>query len=757
MLDNAYYAALGLSSIREKVLAGERLTPEDGLALFRCSDITAVGALALHDRCRRHGHRAFYVVNRQINYTNVCVNGCTFCAFRRDREDEPGAFALSIDDVLARLREADAASLRLDELHIVGGCHPTRPLAWFEELLRAVRACKPDLPLKAFTPVEIAHFAQLEGISTLEVLQRLKAAGLVMMPGGGAEIFDEQLRREICPHKADAAAWLRISGEAHSLGIVTNCTMLFGHLETYEQRIDHLCRLRAQQDKSGGFTCFIPLPFLTENSRLKLPDENIGPQRGLDQLRTIAVSRLMLDNIPHIKAYWIMLGHKLAPTALWYGADDLDGTIIEERIGHMAGAGSAQGMTIAELEHVIRKSGFTPVRRNATFKTLERGEGDAAKERAAFAPFAPARSAFTGPADAALDRAVDMASKGHRLDRDAAEALYYRADLHTLAHLAHAMRLRLHPAPVVTYVGDRNINYSNICVCGCRFCAFFRAPGEEGGYVISREEMARKIDETLALGGTQVLLQGGHHPDLPLEWYEDLLRWMRATWPALHIHAFSPPEIFFWSKKFGLPVAEVLRRLREAGLHSVPGGGAEILETSVRARVSPNKCTAEEWLNVMEEAHKLGMRTTATMMFGHEEEPRHRLDHLFAVRDVQDRTHGFTAFIPWTFQPAHTRIHAAPLPAPAYLRLLAVARLTLDNVPNIQASWVTMGPQAAQLALFYGANDFGSLMIEENVVAAAGVSFRMSRRDIHKVIRAAGFTPVQRAMDYRPVDPQPEA
>ena len=370
MLDATYYAALGLSSIREKVLSGERLSPEDGLTLFNCPDITAVGALALHVRCRLHGHKAFYVVNRQINYTNVCVNGCTFCAFRRDREDEPGAFAMSLDDVLARLRAADATPLHLDELHIVGGCHPTRPLAWFEDMIRAVRAFNPNLPVKAFTAVEIEHFARLEGISTLEVLKRLQNAGLVMMPGGGAEIFDEELRPQICPHKADAKAWLRIQGEAHSLGIVTNCTMLFGLIESYEHRIDHLCRLREQQDKSGGFTCFIPLPFLTDHSRLKLPEDKVGPQRGLDQLRTVAVSRLMLDNIPHLKAYWIMMAPKLAPVALWYGADDLDGTIIEERIGHMAGSQSAQGMTIAELEHLIRESGFTPVRRNATFNTL---------------------------------------------------------------------------------------------------------------------------------------------------------------------------------------------------------------------------------------------------------------------------------------------------------------------------------------------------------------------------------------------------
>lgn len=370
------------------------------------------------------------------------------------------------------------------------------------------------------------------------------------------------------------------------------------------------------------------------------------------------------------------------------------------------------------------------------------------------APFVPAHSPFDE--SPAVREAAALARAGQRLDRAAAEALYYGASLHTLAALAHAMRLRLHPEPIVTYVGDRNINYSNICVCACRFCAFFRAPGDAEGYVISREEMAQKIDETLRLGGTQILLQGGHHPDLPLEWYEDLLRRLRERWPGLHIHAFSPPEIFFWSRQFGLPVAEVLRRLKEAGLHSVPGGGAEILSTEVRARVSPNKCTAEEWLSVMEEAHKLGMKTTATMMFGHEEEPRHRLDHLFAVREVQDRTHGFTAFIPWTFQPAHTRIDCPTLPAPAYLRLLAVSRLVLDNVPNIQSSWVTMGPQVAQLALFYGANDFGSLMIEENVVAAAGVSYHLTRKEIHKIIRAAGFTPVQRLMDYTPVTPQPE-
>ncbi|MDE7372305.1 MAG: aminofutalosine synthase MqnE [Desulfovibrio sp.] len=378
MPDKAYYAALGLSSILDKVLSGERLSYEDGLALFACPDLTAVGALAAEVRFRLHGDAAYYVVNRQVNYTNVCVNGCLFCAFRRDHADEDGAFQLSKEDILARLEAAQGGTLRLDEMHMVGGCHPRLGLAWFEDVLRTVADRWPDLPLKAFTPVEIAHFAALEGVSTLEVLQRLKACGLRMMPGGGAEIFDKDLRARICPHKADAEAWLRISGEAHSLGIVTNCTMLFGHLETPAMRVEHLLRLRAQQDASAGFTCFIPLPFLTENSRLELPEERSGPVRGLDQLRTVAVSRLLLDNIPHIKAYWIMLGPKLAQTALWYGADDLDGTIVEERIGHMAGAASAQGMTIGELEAMIRASGFRPVRRNAVFEAMPGNGGDAA-------------------------------------------------------------------------------------------------------------------------------------------------------------------------------------------------------------------------------------------------------------------------------------------------------------------------------------------------------------------------------------------
>lgn len=368
MFDAQYFDAFDLGDIYEKVAASARLSASDGLRLFKSPFPNAVGSLAAHVRFKKHGSAASYVVNRQINYTNICVNGCVFCAFQRDDASLPGAFALTQEEILAKA--AESADSGIDELHIVGGCHPDLPFAWFERLIATIHKNYPLLPIKAFTPVEIAHFAKMAGISTKEVLIRLKNAGLAMLPGGGAEIFDPELRRRLCPAKATADEWLRISAEAHALGISTNCTMLFGHLESLEQRVDHLCRLREQQDKSGGFACFIPLPFLKRNSKLKLPEEKLAPVDGLDYLRTIAVSRLILDNISHIKAYWIMLGAKLAQTALWFGADDLDGTIVEERIGHMAGASSSQALTVNELEAMIRQSGFVPCRRNALFEEI---------------------------------------------------------------------------------------------------------------------------------------------------------------------------------------------------------------------------------------------------------------------------------------------------------------------------------------------------------------------------------------------------
>lgn len=339
---------------------------------------------------------------------------------------------------------------------------------------------------------------------------------------------------------------------------------------------------------------------------------------------------------------------------------------------------------------------------------------------------------------------------GERIGGEDFLRLEREADLHQLGFLASTVRRRLHPEPVVTYVVDRNINYTDICVSACKFCAFFKSPEDAVGSVLSREELLAKISETQDLGGTQILLQGGLHPDLDLAFYEDMLRAMKAT--GIHIHGFSPPEIHHFAQLFGLSVREVLERLKAAGLDSIPGGGAEILCNRVRHELAPRKCDADQWIAVMEEAHHLGLRTTATMMFGHIETVAERLEHLQRVRDLQDRTGGFTAFIPWPFQPDHTPLAAArcidKTSAVTYLRLLALSRIFLDNVANVQASWVTQGPKIAQVSLFFGANDFGSTMIEENVVAAAGVHFRLSEAEIRHLVSDAGFQPRQRLMDY---------
>jgi cyclic dehypoxanthinyl futalosine synthase len=337
-----------------------------------------------------------------------------------------------------------------------------------------------------------------------------------------------------------------------------------------------------------------------------------------------------------------------------------------------------------------------------------------------------------------------------RLGFDEALELYRRADLLFLGAKANALRMTLHPERVVTYVVDRNINYTNVCLSGCQFCAFFRPTGHPEAFLLSRDQLAEKITETLRLGGTQILIQGGIHPALGIEFYEDLLRFIKANF-NIHVHGFSPPEIQYLSVREGLALHDVIRRLQEAGLGSIPGGGAEILVDRVRRQISPGKCTSAEWLLVMETAHQLGMKTTATMMFGHVESDEDRIAHLFRIRDLQDQTGGFTAFIPWTFQPENTRLKTTKATAAEYLKMLAISRLVLDNIPNLQASWVTQGPKIAQVALSFGANDMGSTMIEENVVAAAGTSFMLSRQEMVRLIETAGYRAQQRDTFYREV------
>jgi cyclic dehypoxanthinyl futalosine synthase len=349
-----------------------------------------------------------------------------------------------------------------------------------------------------------------------------------------------------------------------------------------------------------------------------------------------------------------------------------------------------------------------------------------------------------------LDTAIRLAEQGQPLCFSLARILYDQADLLTLGQLAHATRLRHNPAPVVTYAVDRNINYTNVCVSKCAFCAFYRTEGQQEAYVLDDDTLARKLEETKQLGGTHILFQGGLNPDLDLDWHLSHIRMIRSF--GLGLHGYSPPEIVFLSERFGLTIENLLERFVDAGLGSIPGGGAEILVDRVRRKVSPGKTDSQGWFKVMLAAHRLGLKTTATMMFGHVERPHERLVHLFRIRQLQDKTNGFTAFIPWPYQPGENTIPANKGDGTEYLRVLAMARLVLDNVPHIQASWVTQGPHVGQVALLFGADDLGSTMIEENVVAAAGVSHAMDRPEMVRLVEEAGFTAQQRDVWYRPVE-----
>src|SRR6187401_11924 len=348
-----------------------------------------------------------------------------------------------------------------------------------------------------------------------------------------------------------------------------------------------------------------------------------------------------------------------------------------------------------------------------------------------------------------IESIIRKVGDGDRIEADEALELYRAAPTALLGRLADGIRARKHPEPVVTYIIDRNVNYTNVCVAKCNFCAFYRPVGSPEGYVLGFDELFRKIDETVAVGGVQLLLQGGHNPDLPIEWYEDLFRAIKQRYPEFRLHALSPPEVIHLSRLSQLPVPAVLDRLIAAGLDSVPGGGAEILVDRVRILLHCHgKATADEWLDVMRHAHRAGLRTTATMMYGTVETEEERLEHLLRLRALQDETGGFTAFITWSYQPDHTELAGSEATGLEYLRTLAIARIVLDNFDNLQASWVTQGGKVGQLSLAYGANDMGSVMIEENVVRAAGASYCMDEVEIVRNIEDAGFAAKRRNMHY---------
>jgi aminodeoxyfutalosine synthase len=356
---------ISIKSISDKVDNGVRVSDEEALMLFESGDLLEIGELAARVNERKNGRRVFFNVNRHINYTNICVKRCAFCAFSRTGEEE-GAYTLGISDITNRAEEA--ARQGATELHIVGGLHPDLPFDFYLELLGTVKAAVPSLHIKAFTAVEIEHFSSISGMSIAEVLSVLRDAGLGSMPGGGAEIFAPQVREQLCPEKISGESWLSIMEEAHRQGMKTNATMLYGHLESHADRIDHLARLRELQDRTHGFLAFVPLAFQPGNTRLRT-GKRIGTT-GVDDLKTLAISRIFLDNFDNIKAYWVMLGEKIAQVALSFGINDLDGTVIEEKIGHDAGAVSPQSLSRDEIIRLIRKAGKQPVERDTLYNGL---------------------------------------------------------------------------------------------------------------------------------------------------------------------------------------------------------------------------------------------------------------------------------------------------------------------------------------------------------------------------------------------------
>jgi aminodeoxyfutalosine synthase len=365
-----------LDSIRNKVLSGQRLTKEDAIKLFQSDDIFDIGRLASRVAEKKNGKNAYFIVNRHINPTNICVNRCKFCAFSRSKgEDE--AYELTIEEIIEKLKDGHESRVTghgFSEVHIVGGLHPDWPFDYYTNMLSSIKKEFPSIAIKAFTAVEVDYMSKISGLGLEETLLQLKKSGLDLMPGGGAEIFAEDIRNKLCPEKISGDRWLEVMEIAHRVGIKTNATMLYGHIETIEDRVDHLLKLRDLQDKTGGFQAFIPLSYHPKNTE-------IGGfySSGIDDLKTIAISRLALDNFEHIKAYWIMLGEKVSQVALLFGADDIDGTIIEEKITHSAGAMTEEGMTREELIHLIKKAGKTPVERDAFYNPLT-AYREAAKE-----------------------------------------------------------------------------------------------------------------------------------------------------------------------------------------------------------------------------------------------------------------------------------------------------------------------------------------------------------------------------------------
>lgn len=708
-----------------------RLSPADALELLRHGDTAELMGRAHHMRQQLHGRFTYFTHSLNLNPTNVCENRCELCAFWRE-PDAADAYVLTLDQ--ARDRLIAARDSGLTDLHIVGGLQEDIGLDYYESLFRLARDIMPTVLVQGLTAVEIHSLAQRSNLPVVTVLRRLHDAGLSAIPGGGAEIFSADVRDKICSKKISAEDWLSVHRQAHELGFPSNATMLFGHLEKAEDIIDHLSKLRDLQDLTGGFKAFIPLPFQPQGTRLTV---NRGPG-GYPVARVVAIARLFLDNVPHIRMLVNYVDRKLLQVLLEGGVDDVGGTSLDERIAKAAGAPTGQRFgSIEEMNAFILNLGLTPRLVNSRYETA-----------AAITTPSVTMTETQPTPSVALMSALNKARCDERLSAVDAVALLNEASLSELGVLAHHRRLNTVPGNLGTFVMDRNLSSTNICEAGCKFCAFHVAPGSGKGFCLSSDEILQQVVESVDRGATQVLIQGGLNPDLDLSFYERLFK---AIKEKVHvcIHSLSPTEITYLARKSGLSLRETLERLRQAGLDSLPGGGAEILVDAVRQQVSPKKIGSDEWLAVMETAQEMGMKTTATMVYGLGETTEQRVEHLLRVRALQDKTGGFTAFIPWSFQPNKTQWVQRPATGPDYLRMVALARLVLDNIPHIQAGWVTEGPDLAQLALVFGADDFGGVLMDEQVVRATGTSYAVAPDLVVALIAQTGLIPAQRDTQYR--------
>ncbi len=707
-----------------------RVSAQRAVSLLRDAPVAELMAMAEKARRDKHGAKTYFVHSLNLNPTNVCENRCDLCAFWREA-DASDAYRVSLDQ--ARERMVAASGWGLTDLHIVGGLIPELDLAYYESLLRMAGELLPGVLVQGMTAVEIDYLAGLEKLPIAEILRRLKAAGLGAIPGGGAEIFAPDVRQRICAQKISAEQWLAVHAQAHELGLPTNATMLFGHIETPEDIVDHLGRLRDLQDRTGGFQAFIALPFHTEGTRL----DGVKSPGGYTIARTVALARIFLDNFPHVRVLANYLDRRLLQILTHGGADDVGGTSLDERIARAAGApDDHQVASVDEMKRFLTNLGLEPVLVNSAYAPAETTENIVDTKP----------SAVSAPA-AILDEAMLTAQTGKRLSAEMAIALHDHAPFQQLGVLANKRRCHAVPGDTVTFVIDRNISITNVCQAGCRFCAFHVEPGSDRAFTLSLEQIVDKVAQATELGATQIMLQGGLNPDLDLEFYEKMLSTIKQL-ADVWIHSLSPAEVYYLAGRHDLTIARTLERLAAAGLDSLPGGGAEILVEAVRRNVSPDKISAAQWFEVMETAHSLGMQTTATMVYGLGETTAQRVEHLMAIRELQDRTGGFTAFIPWSFQPNNTQLSLPEQTGVDYLRIVALARLVLDNIPHIQAGWVTEGPDLATMALSFGCDDFGGVLMEESVVRATGVAYSVNVDKIVSLIRETGMAAAQRTTQY---------